>query len=179
MKIKTLVTISAIAVVLFSGCAPKTYVSTSPIMAYDLTDVDITTLKSSKVCMDDNNTDVSVRHAAEAAGLKRVYAVDDHIIWKTHLFSAPTVGSRCLIVYGVTSDTNMTEVMVKDVNISDEAVPAIEENVDTISEDENVTVISNEDNATLSEASVIVESADEQKDLAVQGVDQNVSRRSE
>ncbi len=92
------------ALLLLTGCAPKTYIATSPIMTYDLTGVDITSLKASKVCLTDENTDVSVRYAAQAAKMKYVYAVDNHTVYETHLFSGPTVKSSCIIVYGSESD---------------------------------------------------------------------------
>jgi len=154
---KILLAVSAATVLFFSGCAPKTYVSTSPIMSYDLTGVDITTLKSSKVCFDGENTDVSVRHAAEIAGIKTVYAVDDHTIYETHLFSGPTVKSSCTIIYGVadtpenieatknvnSADVNETvvETVITDNNTSKSEATVVEDNNATAPEDNNTTSI--------------------------------------
>ena len=103
MKKVTLIAMP-IALLFLTGCAPKTYIATSPIMTYDLTGVDITSLKASKICLTEENTDVSVRHAAQAAKMKYVYAVDNHTVYETHLFSGPTVKNSCIIVYGSEND---------------------------------------------------------------------------
>ena len=106
MKKITLLVIP-MAFLFLTGCAPKTYVTTSPIMTYDLTGVDITSLKASKVCLTSENTDVSVRHAAEVAKMKYVYAVDNNTVYETHLFSGPTVKNSCIIVYGSETDARV------------------------------------------------------------------------
>ena len=99
MKKISIISLSAI-IILMTGCTVKPYVSTSPIMSYDLTGVDITTLKSSKVCTSDDSKDVSVRHAAELAGMHTVYGVDTEVNWKSQLFGKDIVTSQCTIVYG-------------------------------------------------------------------------------
>jgi len=144
MKLKVLMTLSA--VVLFSGCAPKTFINTSPIMSYDLTNVDISTLKSSKVCSDGSNTDTSVRHAAEIANMSIVYGVDNHVVYETHLFGGPTVKSRCVIVYG--TDTNATVIAEPVVEVealqTEVSVSPTENNTTVVPEDEtNIAVDSN------------------------------------
>ena len=142
-----------VSLLLLSGCAPKTYVSTSPIMSYDLTGIDITTLKTSKVCLSDENTDVSVRHAAEVANISYVYGVDDHTIYETHLFKAPTVKNRCIIIYGTANDLNTSEdnasVILIDTNTTEGVVPVSDLNVtDTNTTAVNATVVIVETNAT-------------------------------
>lgn len=107
---------------LVSGCAVKPYVHTSPIMKYDFTGVDITTLKNSKVCTTGKSKDVSVRRAAALAGIKTVYAVDNNTVYKTHLFGAPTVASQCVIVYGVTDNNkSVSPTLTNDANGSETA----------------------------------------------------------
>ena len=100
MKNKILIS-SMLAVMVFSvGCTSKPFITTGSIMSYDMTDVDIGTLKSSKVCTTSENNDVSVRNAAEIAGFSKVYAVDNEIEMESHLFGADTISSRCTIIYG-------------------------------------------------------------------------------
>ena len=138
MKKMTLLALP-VALLLFTGCAPKTYISTSPLMAYDLTDVNITTLKTSKVCLTSENTDVSVRHAAEIAKIKHVYAVDNHTVYETHLFSGPTVKYSCIIVYGSSADVDTA-------NKNEVTIPAVVEN-----KENNTTVKEIETGAPVSE----------------------------
>ena len=101
MKSNLLIISAALATMMFtSACTSKPFVRTGNVMSYDMTDVDISTLKSSKVCTSSENNDVSVRYAAEVAGFSKVYAVDNEIEMESHLFGADTVRSRCTIIYG-------------------------------------------------------------------------------
>jgi len=174
---KVLFSALPVLLVLLGGCSSKTYVSTSPIMSYDLTGVDITTLKTSKVCLSDENTDVSVRHAAELANISYVYGVDDHTIYETHLFKAPTVKSRCIIIYGTVPDLNTTEdntsVIMIDTNTTEGIVLVSDLNVtDTNSTEVNATVVIVETNATQETA---VETLPAAEDLNV--TDTNASQQ--
>ena len=100
-NMKRILTISlACAAIFMTGCTQKPYVATSPIMTYDLTDVDITTLKESKVCTSSESRDVSVRHAAQTAGFNKVYGVDTEVTWQRQLFGPDLMTQKCTIVYG-------------------------------------------------------------------------------
>ncbi len=99
---KKILTISlSVALFLVTGCAVKPHIATSSIMSYDLTGVDITTLVSSKVCTSSESNDVSVRHAAEIAGIKTVYGVDTEVTWTSQLSGPDLVTSQCTIIYGI------------------------------------------------------------------------------
>ena len=100
MKNKILISTMLAAMMFSAGCTSKPFVNTGSIMSYDMTDIDISTLKSSKTCTTSENNDVSVRHTAEVAGFSKVYAVDNEIEMESHLFGADTVKSRCTIIYG-------------------------------------------------------------------------------
>jgi len=99
MKKILILTLSLVAIFI-TGCTQKPYVATSPIMSYDLTNVDITTLKSSKVCTTEESRDVSVRHAAEKAGIKTVYGVDNESHWRQQLSGPDILTKQCTIIYG-------------------------------------------------------------------------------
>lgn len=99
MKRILIVSLSA-AALLMTGCAGKPRVSTAAIMSYDLTGVDISTLKSSKVCTSSENNDVSVRRAAELGGMSKVYGVDTEINYRVQVYGPDKVTSQCTIVYG-------------------------------------------------------------------------------
>ena len=83
-----------------SACTSKPFVATSNIMSYDMTGVDVSTLKTSRVCTDSENKDVSVRHAAQIAGFSKVYAVDNERVMASHLSGPDTVESVCIVIYG-------------------------------------------------------------------------------
>jgi len=99
MKNILIISLSA-TVLLISGCAQKPYVSTSPVMTYDLTGVDISTLTESKVCTSSESKDVSVRKAAQKAGFSTVYGVDTEVTWTTQLFGPDLMTQQCTIIYG-------------------------------------------------------------------------------
>jgi len=98
---KNILVITLLALSIFmSACTSKPFVATSRTMNYDMTGIDISGLKTSKVCTDSDNKDVSVRHAAQIAGFSKVYAVDHETVMASHLFGQDTVESICTVIYG-------------------------------------------------------------------------------
>jgi len=100
MKKNILIITLVVLSIFMSACTSKPFVSTADIMSYDMTGVDVSNLKTSKVCTDSDNKDVSVRHAAQIAGFNKVYAVDNETVMASHLFGPDTVESICTVIYG-------------------------------------------------------------------------------
>jgi len=93
------------------GCTPK-YVETSPIMKYNLTNVNISQLRSHKLCTTSESRDVSIPAIAKAANFKYVYAIDREEEWQSHLWGPDTIEQICVTAYGTAydkrTDTNST-----------------------------------------------------------------------
>jgi len=90
--------ITAVAM-LATGCSQK-YIETAPLMSYDITNVDISTLKSYTVCTNSDSKDVSVTRIAKEAGFTHVYAVDREVIMQRNIFSGDSVNNICITGYG-------------------------------------------------------------------------------
>ena len=107
---KTLL-LATIALIGLSGCS-TTYIVPSDVMQYDLTGRDISTLKVSTICAEDEaaqvssglttTKDISVKKAAELGHIKTVYSVDTKIVWNKNFYPylPMTIDNMCTTVYG-------------------------------------------------------------------------------
>ena len=99
MKKYTRFAVIVSGVVLLAGCTPK-YIQTSGNMQYDITDVNVSTLQSKKICNNGSNKDISVTRIAKEANFTHVYAMDKEIVYTKPLFGLPKIDYICITAYG-------------------------------------------------------------------------------